>query len=188
MKNKTKGVIAGIAGLALLTGGTTFALWSDQASVDGGTIVNGNLAVTADPIAWVDLSPDRTDSPHAIDLNTWRMVPGDIARGTLDLQVTLEGDNLVATLDVDRSATAALPEGVVVTYDVLDSAGTSVASGSMGTPTDLELDSSGTYTVLVDVAFDVDTSERDQVQAQTVLGDIVVSLDQVREGAGFNTP
>ena len=29
MKNKTKGVIAGLAGLALLSGGATFALWTD---------------------------------------------------------------------------------------------------------------------------------------------------------------
>ena len=131
MNNRTKGVIAGIAGLALLTGGTTFALWSDTTgAIAGGTIINGNLDVAAvTPIAWYDTSADRTDkastSPvsgvaaHAItDLTTWKMVPGDTVEGNLGLEVALSGDNLVANLKVATTATSGLPAGVTVTYDV----------------------------------------------------------------------
>ena len=33
MQKKTTGVLAGVAGAALLMGGTTFALWSDSAEI-----------------------------------------------------------------------------------------------------------------------------------------------------------
>ncbi|SFJ80579.1 alternate-type signal peptide domain-containing protein [Cellulomonas sp. KH9] len=130
MKNRTKGVIAGAAGVALLAGGTTFALWSDSASVAGGVITNGNLDVA--PVgtpAWQDVSDDRADGPHAIDIDTWRMVPGDVAEGTYGFQVALEGDNLVAELKVDTADPAAtLPTGMSVTYDVRDADGKVLAS------------------------------------------------------------
>ena len=47
MNNKTKGLVAGLAGAAVLAGGSTFALWSDSDSVDGGAITAGNLDVAA---------------------------------------------------------------------------------------------------------------------------------------------
>ena len=150
MKNKTKGVIAGLAGLALLSGGTTFALWSDSDSIPGGTITNGELGVAATGVDWFDVSPDRTDvtvdatpvtelDGHTIDLSTWRMVPGDVAEGTYGLDVTLVGDNLVANLDITSSGgTAALPEGLTVTYQVFDADGTDVTAGVLdGTSTTL---------------------------------------------------
>src|SRR5690606_180399 len=119
MNNKTKGVIAGIAGLALLGGGTTFALWSDSATVAGGTITNGNLEVAAiGALAWVDASSPRVDEDHTIDPATWRMVRGDVVEGTQGLGVALQGDNLVAELTVDAPE-AVLATGVTVTYDVL---------------------------------------------------------------------
>ena len=125
MRNKTKGVIAGVAGLALLSGGVTYSLWSDSATVPGGTITNGNLDVAAiGALAWVDVSPDRADAGHAItDLATWRMVPGDIIEGTQGIGVALEGDNLVATLEVSSATDpATFPTGISVTYDVLQGA------------------------------------------------------------------
>jgi len=131
MKNRTKGVIAGLTGLALLTGGTTFALWQDQATAAGGVITNGNLDVaTVTPLSWYDTSTDRTDvtagantisgsAGHAIsDITTWRLVPGDKVEGNLGLEVALSGDNLVATLGVGSTALTGLPAGVTVTYDV----------------------------------------------------------------------
>ena len=88
MKNRTKGVIAGIAGLALLSGGTTFALWQDNTNVTGGTITNGDLAVAATPITWVDNSADRPTHP-TVDLTTWKMVPGDTLVGTTTITTTM---------------------------------------------------------------------------------------------------
>jgi alternate signal-mediated exported protein len=132
MNNRTKGVIAGIAGLALLTGGTTFAVWTASASTAGAVITNGNLAIAAPgSVAWYDTSADRTDATaanknpisganaHAIaNVGNWRMVPGDTVEGNFPLEVAMSGDNLVATLAVTSTALTGLPTGVTVTYDV----------------------------------------------------------------------
>ena len=111
-------------------------------TVVGGTITNGNLDVEAiDDLAWVDVSPDRADSPHAItDLATWRMVPGDIIEGTQGIGVALEGDNLVATLEVSSATDqATFPIGISVTYDVLDGATPIAKDVPLGTPTTMRL-------------------------------------------------
>ena len=99
MNNKTKGAIAGIAGIALLAGGTTFALWNDGVNVDGGIITAGNLDVaTVGTTQWVDTSANRTDAGHTIDLNDFKIVPGDTIQGTFGIAAALQGDNLVANL------------------------------------------------------------------------------------------
>ena len=120
-------VIAAIAGAALLLGGSTYALWSATANMNGGTIQSGNLAIVAgDSNAW-DVSQDRSDSQgnsyvktaetgpvaqqtikfntvkpgHAIeDLEKWTMVPGDTVALTFPYEITLDGDNLVAKLSL----------------------------------------------------------------------------------------
>ncbi|UZN02238.1 alternate-type signal peptide domain-containing protein [Cellulomonas sp. S1-8] len=131
MKNKTKGLIAGVAGIALLTGGSTFALWTASSTVAGGTITNGNLAIAAvGTPGWKDVSTDRADrgtAGHDISLATWRMVPGDVAEGTYGFQVALEGDNLVANVGVDTTV-GTLPTGMSVTYDVVSATGTVLAN------------------------------------------------------------
>lgn len=113
-KKRRKGMIwlAGGAALAVAAvGGGTFALWSDSAAFDGGTITAGDLdlASTA-PTAFYDVSADRTDATttikgtdgtqagHTIDDASWRIVPGDKVAAAFSAGVTLEGDNLVAKL------------------------------------------------------------------------------------------
>ena len=116
-------VIAAVAGAALLLGGSTYALWSATANMDGGTIQSGNLAITAGKSNAWDVSQDRTDqdsawvqtvgtadvpsqfidfmskTAHAIDsLQDWTMVPGDTVALAFPYKITLDGDNLVAQL------------------------------------------------------------------------------------------
>ncbi|MBE9926717.1 hypothetical protein G8C93_12555 [Cellulosimicrobium cellulans] len=63
MNTKTKGIVAGVAGGALLLGaGGTFALWHDDAGVAGGEIRSGFLDVEAQEARWFDVSPDRPDA------------------------------------------------------------------------------------------------------------------------------
>jgi alternate signal-mediated exported protein len=63
MNTKTKGIVAGVAGGALLLGaGGTFALWHDDAGVAGGIIRSGHLDVEAEDATWYDVSPDRPDA------------------------------------------------------------------------------------------------------------------------------
>lgn len=209
MRNRTKGAVAGVAGVALLLGGTTFALWSAQDSVAGGVITNGTLAVDAGEITWVDVSPDRTDSPHPItDTGTWRMVPGDVVEGTSAIEVTLVGDNLVAELGVGTTGPGSLPEGISVTYAVEDATGTVLATGALGEDAALRfaanrqgqdagdpenpaptvvVDEDGTadLTAVVTVTFDAAVTGTTSAEAQTVLGDLDVTLQQVRTGTDF---
>ncbi|MFE5341431.1 SipW-dependent-type signal peptide-containing protein [Isoptericola sp. NPDC056578] len=63
MNTRTKGIVAGVAGAALLLGaGGTFALWHDQGQVAGGVIRAGHLKVQAEETQWFDVSPDRGDA------------------------------------------------------------------------------------------------------------------------------
>jgi len=212
MNNKTKGVIAGIAGIALLGGGTTFALWSDSAGVNGGTITNGNLEVAAiGTLSWVDTSPDRDDAGHVItDIDTWRMVPGDIITGTQGIGVALEGDNLVAALTVETDAVDSLPAGMTVTYRVESGAyvgpetplgtasqirlaagraGQGAGSPSNPAPTividDTAIPATANVNVVITATFSGAVTGRTSVEAQTILDDINVELAQVRSGADF---
>lgn len=191
MRNKTKGVIAGIAGIALLTGGSTFALWSADAPLAGGTITNGDLDVAAiGTLAWRDVSADRT--PQDITLADWRMVPGDTLQGTQGLDVVLVGDNLVADLALTDTGST-LPTGVAVEYDVVVG-GTVLATAPLGQSASIELQSADNpdaagrvvvgstldgvadVTVVVRVTFDADN--QDEVLATTTLSGLAVSLTQ----------
>lgn len=141
MQKKTTGLIAGVAGAALLMGGTTFALWSDSADAPGGQITAGNLdvALVGDP-AWQDVSADRTDNPHPIDLSTFRIVPGDTIEGSYAVDLALEGDNMVANLAlVGGGVSGDLAAGLIdVSYTVEDATGAVVATGD-STGVDLDL-------------------------------------------------
>ena len=66
MNKLTKAGLAGGLGALLLLGGTTFALWTDSASVAGGTITSGNLEVAAGTVAWHDVSADVTGTPTSM--------------------------------------------------------------------------------------------------------------------------
>lgn len=200
MKNKTKGVIAGVAGLALLTGGATFARWTAEGTVAGGSITNGSLAVAAGDMEWQDVSEDRDDSPHDID-SDWLMVPGDTARGVQELTVELEGDNLVANLSVERGDDESLPDGVTVTYRLLDGDGEEIGDGDLdddvsirfaanatsGDDDTVVVGADGTTTLVVEVTvhFDLDDATNASVGGATVLDAFVVTLTQDRAGAGF---
>jgi len=104
-------VIAAIAGAALLLGGSTYALWSANVPLSGGTIVAGELKLTGKPMETWDISKDRTDNQdgapgnntgHPInDPAKWRMVPGDRVAMVFPYTVTLKGDNLVAELTIE---------------------------------------------------------------------------------------
>ena len=214
MNNKTKGLVAGLAGAAVLAGGSTFALWSDSDTVDGGAITAGNLDVAAiGTPAWFDTSADRTDADHAINLATFRMVPGDTIRGEFQIDGALEGDNMVAQLGLTTSAAPggallAPAEGVTINYHLEDGAGATVAgsSGTLGSPASIEfastdnplkgtlptfpiaLDGTADYTLVVEAEFDETTPAQVRVQAQADLQDLLVSLNQDRTaaiGGGF---
>lgn len=135
-RKKRRGVLL-LAGatVALLAGGSTFALWSAQDTFTGGSITAGdlNLVQSADTTFW-DVSADRKDATvtvvgtdgsqlgHALtpaDASTWRIVPGDKVAASFSADVTLEGDNLVARLAIDGlDANALVNTGMSYSYEV----------------------------------------------------------------------
>jgi alternate signal-mediated exported protein len=100
---------AGVAGMALLAGGVTFALWQDSETIPGATVTAGTLDITqiGNPV-WHDVSTDVAGAPIAITPAEFRIVPGDTIRGAQAIGVELDGDNIQADL------TASIPEGGVI--------------------------------------------------------------------------
>ena len=201
MNKKLTGIVAGAAGAALLLSGATYALWSDSGSADGGTISAGNLDVSVAAGAWSDVSADRTDAGHAIDLATFDIVPGDTIRGSYGFDVGLEGDNMVADLALAGGGlTGELAEGLSVVYTVVDGSGSVVASSSTASGVTVQLAGDGNthnaalphvsaavdgtvdFTLQVDVTFDAATADQDLVNATAALANAGVSLTQVRIG------
>ncbi|HLS13021.1 MAG TPA: alternate-type signal peptide domain-containing protein [Beutenbergiaceae bacterium] len=199
MNKKTKGMLAGAAGAAILIGGSTFALWSDSETVAGGEITAGNLdvALVGDP-QWKDVSEDREDYKHSIDLADFRIIPGDTIQGTFAFDAALEGENMVADLSVAGSSEAtndfleALDVRVSVDGEETDWDGTPItvqfASDDNGNPSGLDtlpavINGDGQFEVTLTVTFDEDTPDQVLTQASTALGDISVGLDQVRSDA-----
>ena len=181
-------LLAGAAGVALLIGGSTYALWSATGSLTGGSITAGDLKLdTSVAPAAYDVSADRSDttiadvtvgtSPaipllfgagqvaaynsgltdaalgnygikartdtvdttkqflqgHSVDTTTWLIVPGDTAAMVTPMTVTLKGDNLVATLDLDVTSLAPGTTGLnnsEMTYSaaLFDAAGKQIGS------------------------------------------------------------
>lgn len=100
MNKLLKGSIAGAAGVALLLGGAgTFALWNDDATVNGGTISAGTLTVVETPGATSEWS--SADGGTIADIGAFQIVPGDVLTYTTTLDITAQGDNLSATLEID---------------------------------------------------------------------------------------
>lgn len=204
MRNATKGFLAGAAGVGLLLGGSTFALWSDNDTVDGAKITAGNLAVKVDRAHWRDISDDRTDNSHRIHLRNFKIIPGDEIQGEYKVNVGLTGDNMVAELSLaqkGKTAGGALADGLDITYEVLDKDGNVlVTSGNEGARIALASRDntnraataivvgpeargrSADFTVRVTVEFDEDTENQDLVKAHAWLKDADLELEQVRTG------
>lgn len=207
MKKTTKGFLAGAAGLGLLLGGSTFALWSDSANLDAQRIRSGNLEVKVNEANWRDISPDRTDKGrrgHHINLERFRIIPGDKIQARYPVNVALEGENMVAQLKLTEAgkkhASDELTKGLDIEYAIQDRWGRTVDTsgkdgsriflaakdnGNAGNLPRVDADSAGRaeFTVTVTVTFKEGTSDRDLTQAQALLKDSELELQQVRAGA-----
>jgi alternate signal-mediated exported protein len=112
---RLKGLFAGVAGVALLLGGTTFAMWSDQDTVAAPSITHGNLDVaSAQGAATVlDLRKSGSDGglvnsgKTAVDPATFLAVPGDQLEIDLPAAtITATGNNMKYEIGVASTATS----------------------------------------------------------------------------------
>jgi len=190
MNNILKGTIAGAAGIALLLGGAgTFALWNSSASVDGGTIVAGDLEVTSSATAgsWTV----NGGAPRAT-LDGYAVVPGDVIVYSKAMSITAEGDNLVATLGIDPASIAATSASVpadvaladyLAATAVLTATGTGISTG--GAPYTVTAGQAGVsqdVTVGVTITFPKSTTagfENDTKLGSVNLDALAVTLTQV---------
>lgn len=204
MKTAAKGLIIGSLGVGLLVGGSTFALWVDNADVDGGLITAGSLDVSPEgDAAWFDVSPDVDHGAgatrHSIDPATFLIVPGDTVEYNQALKLDLAGDNLKANLTIDvptLTDVAGQPtfdSRLTGEYRVyLGDTATGTPIGTGATPlgnslvvndlTPASASTDDTYTVVITFNFDSGTEGQELVgvNAKALLDDLHVTLDQVR--------
>lgn len=215
-------LVLALAGAAV--GGGTYATWSQSATASAGTITSGRLAATTGTITNWDVSQDRSDATatapvtglkaHSIsNLTTYKVVPGDTVQVNIPLNLALEGDNLVANLNLATTApttggllnTATSTDGVTVTYDVYNAAGTKLTgtpvAWGVDTPYTFQaaaqgganatgpvvlpatIDATADLTVVVTAKFgDATGVNRQAVTA--ALGNVVASFSQTRTGTG----
>lgn len=97
MNKLTKGSIAaGAAGVLLLGGLGSMAYWTDEAAVEAGTLSSGSINLTAATCnGWLHTADDSAVT---------NIVPGDNVYQECSTTLTLEGDNIGATLAIDPSS------------------------------------------------------------------------------------
>ena len=184
--------------VAIGAGAATYALWTGDGDASAGVITAGNLdiALTPDSFAWRETSPDvdaRQSGTARESFARFVAMSGDSFTVSQGFTTTLEGDNMLGLLSVGWASPPRLPGGVSATYRVLDADDDEVASARLGQPVevrDLPV-GSDSWTVEVDLTFAGDKPDRyttfsgtDPVEI-TGLGAIVLDLDQVRTGTGF---
>lgn len=171
MNKMTKGTLATGVGIALLLGGGgTLAVWNTAAEATGGSITNGNLALSAGAGAWTNAKGTT------ITLGKYKAVPGDVLTFSQPVTVALDGDLMKANLTVtDKLASSASYLSV----------GPTTLTGATGAVTNeaLTKDSSGAYTAKVSVTFKTETDGTTGTTAVNDLGKIGFKLEQLAPGA-----
>ena len=191
--------------------GVAYALFSDSAAKAGGVIVAGNLQLAPDAtsgsaVSWVETTPNvpvgqRRSGTSFATLAQFRGVPGDSVDVRYAVTSTLAGDNSSA---VSRAALTTpsqpLPSGLSASgYRVLDSTGVLLAPASgvtpLGTSTRLaSLTSGGQQKLIIAVrmAWTGTAGSLTYTTEVTTPGTptlttipVTITLEQVRDGAGF---
>jgi alternate signal-mediated exported protein len=185
MNKIVKASIATTAGVILLLGGAgTFATWNSSADTESASIVAGNLVVEANQDgAW-------TANGAAIEIDGYRIVPGDVLTYTETMKVGAEGDSLSATLALTESSIAAAdPEndadralaGYLLDTAVLSASGTGISGEG---PTFTVAPGAGVVsedvTVTVEITFPAGEAgaNNDAMNGAVTLDALTVSLTQ----------
>lgn len=175
-------------------GGGTLALWNGGDPVPAATIVAGDLAAEAGAVTWTETSPDVSAAPHTVDPEDFLVRRGDTFTADYDFTIALDGDNMRAAIDVSWNDSPDLPAGATGSFSLLDGSGAVLASGlTIGDDQEVvaDIDPSPTMETDYTLRFELDFGGIDDrfgaaSAAQVAdLGEIAVSLRQIRTGGGF---
>jgi alternate signal-mediated exported protein len=174
MKNSAliKGTAAIAVGAALLLGGGgTLASWNAADNAAPGTVVAGDLNVVKSGTgAWTDRAG------NAVNISTYKVVPGDKLTYTQVLDVTLTGNKMAA--DITATGTGAAngftPANVIVSAPVL-------TAGSPSAVVTNPLTTSKTVTATITFEFLSTTTGRGDVTATYNFGNVAFTLQQITQ-------
>ncbi|MFL4472965.1 alternate-type signal peptide domain-containing protein [Paeniglutamicibacter sp. MACA_103] len=170
MNKMAKGTLAIGLGVALLLGGGgTLAVWNASVDTPAGTIASGDLQLTAGAGTWTN------GAGTAIQLDSYKVVPGDELRFTQPVTVKLDGDLMSASLTLTNSLASA------ASYLQVGSATLKDPSGNIVTAP-LNAGSDGDYTASVSVKFLESTTGTVGTKASNALGSIGFKLEQIAPG------
>jgi alternate signal-mediated exported protein len=173
MKNSAliKGTAAIAVGAALLLGGGgTLASWNAEATGTPGTVVAGDLNVTAATGTWTD----RNGAP--VTISTYKVVPGDKLTYTQTLNVTLTGNKMAANITATGTdAVDGFTSGSVVVSDPV------LTAGSPATVVSNPLTSSKTVTATITFEFLSTATGRTDVTKSYNFGNVAFALQQVTQ-------
>ena len=174
MKNSTliKGTAAIAVGAALLLGGGgTLANWNAEATAAPGTIVAGDLNVATGSGVWTDRAG------NAVNIGTYKVVPGDKLTFTQTLNVTLAGDKMAANVSTTgiTATNGFTPANVAVSAPILTVGGAAVSNPLKPTG------SAQTVTATITFEFLSSTSGRADVTKSYNFNDVAFQLTQVTQ-------
>jgi alternate signal-mediated exported protein len=175
---RVKGVVAGIAGIAMLLGGSTFALWqetqdlSTEVEIKHGNLDLSNSITTTvyDTSAWKKnnnnakslLSPSNNSVFTITSPSSFRATPGDIVEIDMEgIDIKLVGTNMKADLELKLDSGTAHTTGWAITYTLFkDGSAMQNYSNVSVSATDLQngitiygLDASGEYDLAIQASF-----------------------------------
>lgn len=171
MRRTTKGALAASGAAVLLLGGAgTVAFWSDDGTVDGGTIAAGTLTLS-------DLDCADTWTEGA-DTDVQLLVPGDTVTKACTGTITMTGDHIAATVALDDSSVAtaeaafndAAPDAVNV--DAVDITADLTGGGTVTTSGAVSI------TITVDWPYGASADNESQGVSTSALNGLVVTAVQ----------
>lgn len=175
MNKMTKGALATGLGVALLIGGGgSLAVWNTSAAANAGTIVAGNMGLTASAGTWTNSAGANVTT--SIANGSYKIVPGDSLTFTQPVKVDLSGNMMKATLTAvdteltpDRTFNSA--NYTLGNIDIKDSANKTVMNQVLTT--------SGNYTASMTFKFLATTTGTQDMNAKYDFSKVAYKLDQV---------
>ncbi|MFJ4998719.1 hypothetical protein ACIP5T_11230 [Microbacterium sp. NPDC088619] len=194
--------------IAGASAGGTYALWSASTSAGAGDITGGNLRLVSMETTWSQITPGLSDSEQRPLTGTpadFDLMPGDLITITQNVESYLQGDNIAGGLSVDYAtgsdAAQAVEDGLIALSFHIEDAdgvqvapetgtarfGTTLAMGGL-TGTDEGMTEDWKVVISAEILGDYDWADGgsvDDAPDQWAAGNIVISLEQLREGSGF---